>query len=131
MGKHLTKKLHTLRHIISSDEDQPIVIDIYAGFTEHLELAIAVEYYNYDEQKYNRSTAAIVKKEDAQRMARRHNVEYHELPQFISECMEEWRQIINPTTRQVNECFKEITECLLDEGCRFKIIHSYGHHDLI
>ena len=35
--------------------------------------------------------------------------------------MAEWRELVNPDFRQVRACFKEITECLLDEGCRLKI----------
>lgn len=40
--------------------------------------------------------------------------------------MEDWDAIINPTFTDVRNCFKEITECLIDEGCRFKIERTYG-----
>ena len=42
--------------------------------------------------------------------------------------MSDWDEIVNPTIRQVYECFKEVTECILDEGCRFKIKRRYGLH---
>ena len=114
---------------MSSDEDQPIVMDIYAGFTPRGELAIAVDRHDYDEPEYNCSTAAIVCIDDAKVMARRNKVEYHHLPHFIAGCMEDWREIVNADLRQVTRCFKEITECLIDEGCRFRIERTYGRRD--
>lgn len=40
--------------------------------------------------------------------------------------MEEGGASISPTFRHVKDCFKEITECLLDEGCRFSIERTFG-----
>lgn len=126
MGKHFSDSLLFVCHVMSSDDDQPIVMDIYAGITSRNELAVAVDYYDYEDPQYNCSTAAIVDTHDARRMAGRHKIAYHELPWLIAESMEEWRKIINPTLSQVRNCFSEITECLLDEECRFKIIRTYG-----
>lgn len=131
MGKHISDSFYSCRHVMSSDDDQPIVMDIYAGFTIRDELAVAVDCTDYDEPWYNCSTAAIINIEDAGRMAEYHKVSYYELPQFISECMVEWREIVNPTFRQVKDCFKEITECLLNEGCRFRIERTYGKNGCI
>lgn len=118
--------LYSYCHVMSSDEDQPIVMDIYVGFTMRDELAISVDLHDYEEPWYNASTAAIVNVDDAQNMARHHKIKYENLPRFISDCMEEWREIINPDFRQVKDCFKEIIECLLDERCRFRIERTYG-----
>ena len=126
MGKHISDSLHSCCHIISSDEDQPIIMDIYAGLTMLDELVISVDLSDYNEPLHNASTAAVVNIEDARQMAKRHKIKYERLPRFISDCMEEWREIINPDFRQVKDCFKEITECLLDERCRFKIKRTYG-----
>lgn len=126
MGKHISDNLYSCCHVMSSDEDQTIIMDIYVGFTMRNELAISVDLHDYDEPWYNASTAAIVNVDDAQRMAKRHKINYDNLPRFISECMEEWREIINPNFEQVKDCFKEITECLLDERCRFRIERTYG-----
>lgn len=127
MGKHISDRFHSCYTIISSDEDQPSSTDIYVGFTMRGELAISIDLTDYEEPWFNASTAAIVNIDDARRMAKRHNIKYEDLPLFICECMEEdWGGIINPTGREVKACFKEITECLLDERCRFKIIRTYG-----
>ena len=126
MGKHISDSLHSCCHIMSSDEDQPIIMDIYAGLTMRDELVISVDLSDYNEPLHNASTAAVVNIEDARQMAKRHKIKYERLPRFISDCMEEWREIINPDFRQVKDCFKEITECLLDERCRFKIKRTYG-----
>ena len=131
MGKHISDSLYSpCCHIISSDEDQPIVMDIYVGFNRSDQLVVCVDLHNYDEPKYNCSTAAVVNSEDSRTMARRHSVNHSALPEFIADCMEGWGKIINPTFNQVIDCFKEITECLLDEGCRYRIERTYGkdHH---
>lgn len=127
MGKHFSDSLYSpYCHIMSSDEDQPIIMDIYVGFDISDQLVVCVDFNDYEEPEYNCSTAAVVNIENARRMAERHKIKYENLPRFISGCMEEWREIINPNFRQVKDCFKEITECLLDEHCRFKIKRTYG-----
>lgn len=126
MGKHISDRMHSLCHVMSSDEDQPIVMDIYVGFIVLDQLVVSVDLYDYDEPWYNCSTAAIVNIDDARRMAKRHKDRYDNLPKFIAECMSEWREVINPNFEQVKDCFKEITECLLDEDCRLRIERTYG-----
>lgn len=127
MGKHISDSLYTICcHIMSSDEDQPIVMDVYTGFNISGQLVVCADLHDYDEPEYNCSTAAVVNIEDSQAMARYYNVKHSKLPVFIAECMEEWGELINPDFNQVRDCFKEITECLLDEGCRFRIDRTYG-----
>ena len=130
IGKHIGKNLYSpFCHIISSDEDQPMVMDMYAGFNIHDQVVISIDFHDYDQPKYNCSTAVVVNREDSLAMARRHRVNHSQLPVFIAECMEEWNEIINPTFTQVVDCFEEIIECLLDEGCRFHIDRTHGHND--
>lgn len=127
MGKHISDSLYLpCCQIINSDDDQPIIMEIIVGFNQSGQLVVCADLYDYEEPEYNCSTAAVVNLEDSRKMARRHRVEHNQLPHFIGECMEEWGTIINPTLSQVRDCFKEITECLLDEGCRLKIIRTYG-----
>ena len=128
MTKHFSDSLYPFRLVMCSDDDQPLIMEIFTGFNSRDELTISIEYTDYEEPKYNCSTAAVVKTDDARAMARRHKVDYQHLPDFISECMGEWREIVNPTLNQVRDCFKEITECLLDERCRFRIIHTKGKY---
>lgn len=131
MKNHLSDLLHSYRFIMGSDDDQPIVMEIYAGFNFRDQLTISVDFINYDDYSYNCSTAAVIDIDDAKAMARRHEVRYHRLPAFIAECMEDWRRIINPSLNQVRDCFKEITECLLDERCRFRITRTTGKNHYI
>lgn len=101
MGRHISDTLHIpWCHIMSSDEDHSIVIDLYVGFNISNQLVICVDLNDYNESEYNCSTAAVINYE--------------------------WNEIINPTLTQVTDYFKEITECLLDEGCQFKIKRTYG-----
>ena len=112
--------------VMWTDVDQPIIMEIKTGFTVRDELAVCIDLQDYDDPRYNCSTMAVVNEDDARVMARRHKVDYWDLPLFIAECMSEWREIVNSDFKQAVDCFKEITECLLDEGCRFKIVRTYG-----
>ena len=64
-------------------------------------------------------------------MARRHIIDFAELPRFIADCMARWRRSPNMGRGQVLRCFKEITENLLDERCRFRIVRTTGLKDSI
>lgn len=124
-------ELTNVSHILSSDEDQPIVMDLAAGFDRYERLVIAIDCINYDDRRFNCSTSAVVPLGDTMRLARRHHIAPAALPEFISDCMAEWRGIVNPSFAQVVDCFKEITECLLDEKCRFRIYRRTGSHGKI
>lgn len=127
MGKHISDSLYLpCCHILNSDDDQPIIMEIIVGFNLTRQLVVCMDLLDYEEPEYNCSTAAVVNLEDSQKMARHHRVKHHQLPKFIGECLEDWDAIINPTFTDVRNCFKEITECLIDEGCRFKIERTYG-----
>ncbi|MDE6770083.1 MAG: hypothetical protein K2J78_10205 [Muribaculaceae bacterium] len=45
--------------------------------------------------------------------------------------MDDWNDIERPSLAQTRECFKEITERLLDEGCHFQIKRINGANDYI
>ena len=101
-------------------------MNIRAGFDIHDQLVVCIDFENYRKPQNNCSTAVVVNRDDSEAMAIRHHVGHSELPAFIAECMEEWREIDRASLSKVKDCFKEITECLLDEGCRFKIVRTYG-----
>lgn len=124
--KFLSDEMHSLCHVMSSDEDGDVIMDLYAGYSKRHELMVCADYHFYSHPEYNCSTALTVDTQDAFRMAKRHDVEYSNLALFISDCMAEWREIINASPNQVRDCFKEITECLLDERCKFRITRTKG-----
>lgn len=129
MGKHISESLCSPSYLImSSDDDQPAVMDLYVGFDFRNRLVVCADYSNYDQPSFNCSTAAVVDIDDAHEMARRNGVRYRQLPFFIADCMERWGRIVNAGFGHVEACFKEITECLLDEGCRFRIERTCGSH---
>lgn len=129
MGNHFTEEIHGPYFIMCSDEDQPKVMDLYAGYNSRKQLVIACDFSDYDDEGHNCATAAIVDKEDAEALAKRLDVSFEELPKLISDNMEEWREIINPDCDQVVNCFTEITEMLVEDGCRYKIVRKYGKND--
>ena len=114
--------------IMNSDNDQPIVRELYAGISVKGELIVCIKHTDYDDKRYNCSTCAVISRDETKKLARKLKVKFQNLPRFISDCMSDWDEIVNPTIRQVYECFKEVTECILDEGCRFKIKRKYGLH---
>lgn len=113
-------------HIMSSDEDASVVEDLGVGFNTDHELVVSIEHFDYDDSRYNCSTCAVVTFDDAYDLSRRLNVPLHKLPMAIYDSMRYWRKKVNPSRSQVRACFKEITECLLDERCPFRIRRTYG-----
>lgn len=118
-------------HIMNSDEDQTVVIDLGVGCTRNGELIIYAEYTDYENPRYDCVTWVTLSNTEARRLARRLDVSFVKLPVLISDSMDEWSYIVNPTLTQVRDCFKEITECLLDEGSRFRIHRTIGYRNFI
>lgn len=129
MSRHISDSLHSCYVVMSTDEDQPRVIDIYVGFNEKQELVVTADYSNFENGAYNCSTAIVVSTEDGWKMARRNRVRYSGLPYFIAECMHEWGEIVNADLASARRCIKEIHESLLDEGCRTRIVRTYGRNE--
>ena len=117
--------------VASSKHSEPQVLRISVGFNTTNELTVSIDSYHRFAAPYNCSTAAVVNPEDALAMARRHRIDFAELPRFISDCMASWRRSPNMGRGQVLRCFKEITENLLDERCRFRIVRTTGLKDSI
>lgn len=115
------KDLFCLCYIFNSHDDFPVVEELYAGFDENFNLIILCEHTDYDEPLYNCSTCAVVSKEDAYRLAKKLKVSVQDLPKEIAESMSDWNDIVCPLPKDVRACFKEITDCLLEDGCHFII----------
>lgn len=126
----MSERLTDVCHIMNSDDDQPIVMTLSAGIRRASSLVICVDTENYENHRLDSSIGAVVGREDFMKLARRHSLNPDEVPQFIAECMAEWGELVNPAFTDVMDCFKEITECLLDEGCRFRIVRSSRRHGL-
>lgn len=110
--------------VFNSHEDFSIYEAIYAGFDAEFNLIVVSEYSDSDEPQYNRASYAIVNKHEARKLARRLRVEPLALPGAIADAMSAWEDIVCPLPSDVRDCFKDITECLLDEGCRLRIVHA-------
>ena len=119
-------KLRNGHTIMYSDYDQTVVNELSVGFDFRSNLLVVDDQTDYDDDRRNNVTIAVVDRVDAQQLARRLGVPIDDLPRFIAESMSEWSKIVNASWRQVQECFDEITECFLDEGCQFRIERLYG-----
>lgn len=118
-------------HIMSSDEDQPVVEDLYVGFDTYMHLVVTIEHIDYEKPEYSCSISAIVNKEDAFNLSKKLKVPMIHLLDVISESMEEYTEIVNADFGQVQECFKEITDCFISEKCLYRIVRKYGKHGFI
>ena len=49
----------------------------------------------------------------------------------ISESMEEYVEIVSADFWQVQECFKEITDCFIFKNCSYRIVCKYGRRGFI
>lgn len=107
--------------VFNSHEDFSVFEAVYAGYDENLNLIIICEHTDYDAPDYDCALYAVLNKHEALRLARRLKVTLLDLPLQIAESMSEWDEIVCPLPSDVRNCFKEITECLVDEGCHFRI----------
>jgi len=107
--------------IMCSDEDQPIVQDLIVGFDTKFNLVISIIHTDYGDGRKNCFTSVVLLHSESMRLARRLKVHHYQLPQHIAECMSEWSEVANPSLKDVQDCFGEIIECILNEGCKFRI----------
>lgn len=110
--------------IFCSHDDFSEVESLCAGFDSGLNLVVLSERTDSDRPRRNSSVCAVVDKDKAFGLARRLGVQLKDLPQTIADSMEEWNSIACPTPEHVRDCFKEITDRLSDEGCRYTIRHN-------
>lgn len=126
INRHISSRLIASDLILSSDDDQPQVEDLIIGYDAKGRLIIVVEYHDYDDERYNCCTYMKLSYDESRSLARRLKTTFIGLPRYISACMDEWKTIVLPTMNQVEACFKEVSDCLIDEGCRFEIKRHYG-----
>lgn len=121
-----TDEMLRLSHIMSSDEDQPMVNDVYVGLTAGGDLIISLTHHDYEDPRYNCATWVEVKFGDACHLAQRLGIGLIELPSHISYCMSHWGEVVNADFEQTRDCLGEIIDCLLDEKCDYSIHRTYG-----
>lgn len=120
-----------LHSVFYSHEDYSVVEDIYAGFDSEFNLVIVCEHTDYEDPAYNCATYAIVDKGDAYKLSKRLKVSLRDLPKEIRDCMSDWSEIRCPDPSDVRACFKEITECIIGEGCHFRIERKAGANGFV
>ncbi len=112
------------RPVFNSHEDFSVFEEIYAGFDHDFNLMIVCAHTDSDDPDYDCATYALIDKDEALRLAKRLSVTLRELPTEISRSMEEWEELRCPTPSDVRDCFKDITECLIEEGCQLRICRA-------
>ncbi len=118
-------------YVFNSHDDFSVVENLYTGFDSGFNLIVVCEHIDYDYPEYNCATYAIVKKEEAYCLAKRLKVSLHDLPKEISDAMSDWHEIACAVPNDVRACFKEITECLIDEDCHFTITRKPAQNGFI
>ncbi len=109
-----------LNRLFNSHDDYSTVEALYAGFDDEFNLVILCEHTTYDNPVSNFATIAVVDKDEAFILAQKHKVALKELPYTIG-IYDDWFDISCPTPNDVRDCFKEVTDDLIAEGCHFKI----------
>lgn len=108
--------------VMSSDEDQPIIHDLIVGFSESTRnLVIQIETQDYERGETRINVSATVAKEDAYRLGKRLRTPLTSLPSFITDCMDDYRKIVNANLYDLQDCFKAILDALVSEHCRYTL----------
>lgn len=110
--------------IFGSHDDFSIILDLYVGYDNDFNLVILCEQTNYERPDSICALCAIVEKEEAYKLSRKLNVSMNDLPREISNAMSHYEKINCPEPSDVRDCFREITECIVEEGCKFKMIKT-------
>ncbi len=119
--------LFLLRYIFSSDDDGNPVEDIYVGYDEAFNLIVLIEHADYDFPEYNCCAYAVINKDEAFKLAKRLKASMTELPGIVSYSVDdEYYEIVNPSIRQTQECFRDILGCFANEKCIFRLVRTYG-----
>ncbi|MDE6793837.1 MAG: hypothetical protein K2J63_00850 [Muribaculaceae bacterium] len=129
--KHISKNNVVDSTVMWSDEEIPVFNEIHIGINRVLQLIISIERTDTDNPQYNCCTFAKLSADETLRLARRLKVPTLKLPSYISCHIDAWDDIEKPSLSNTRECFKEITERLLDEGCHFQIKRISGANDYI
>lgn len=104
--------------IIESDEDLAIVSTIVAGYDYRKNFVVQYTCRDYD-RGGEKGYTAIVDEEDAKVMARHLKVGSAELPQAL---YDEFGDCTGTTTLSgIEYVFKEILDCILDSGVKYKL----------
>lgn len=127
----MPEDLACLRWVFGSHDDFSVVVNIYVGFDSNLKLIIYCERTDYDYPAFNCATWAELSRHEAYRLARRLKVSLDEVPGEICECMSDWHEMHCPLPSDAVDCFGEIVDCLVAEGCHFKIHRHAGRWGMI
>lgn len=117
--------------IFNTHEDFEDYEAVYVGFDSKINLIILCEYSCYSRPEFDCGTYAILSPGEAFRLAKRLKVALSDLPAEIGQAMADWNEIHFAEPSDVRDCFKEITECLIDEGCRFRIARRRARNGYI
>lgn len=114
-------ELLRLECIFSSHEDFSVMESLYAGFDRDLNLLVLCRHEDDDHPENNRTTCAVVDKDEAYALSKKLGVAMRDLPETLADIMKDYRRIPCPMPSDVRRCFKDLTEVLLDEGCKMKV----------
>lgn len=105
--------------IAQSDDELEVWASVSVGFDSEKELAVKLEYIDYEEKGRNSLVFAFVSFDDAYELAKRLNVRLTALPSAIN------RRCGNTSTRllptQVEACFKEVLNFIVSCGVSYKL----------
>ncbi len=121
-------ELFLSQYVFCSDDDCPVVEEIFVGYAESLDLIVLLEHTNYDKPENNCCTYAKIEKAVAFKLAKRLRASMTELPGIINDSVAGYGDIVNPTIGQVRDCFRDILSRLSYEKCKFRLIRTYGSH---
>lgn len=111
---------------MESDEDQPAVESLCAGFDEAMRLTVTLEHTDYDCPTASCAVSAVVDRDDAYALSRRLGVAMAALPEALRGMVEKQVSVPNADFCQVQDCFRTLTDRLLRHGCRHTIVRRYA-----
>ncbi len=125
MENYVSRCVQHTRLIMCTDEDQPIVEEIYVGFDSNSNLVFELIHTDYEDSDRCSAGLIIVPHGYACKLSRQLKTPLENLPDKIHYYLEEWGEIINASFDDARNCFGEIVDCLVYHGCRYRIVRRY------
>lgn len=105
--------------IAQSDDELEIWASVTVGFDSEKELAVKLEFVDYEDEEKSSFVFAFVSFNDAYDLAKRLNVRLTELPKAIKRQCGRSSTTLLPS--QVEKCFKEVLDFLINCGIQYKL----------
>lgn len=114
--------LNTL--IMNSVDNEPVVTSLYTGYDDDFTLLFNLDHTDRQSPLHSNRVSCRVVKDEAYGLAMKLGVSMVDLPGRLADMFTDFSQMENPQSVDVDSCFSEVLNMLVDFRCPYKIHRS-------